>query len=194
MYKKLVVAIGKFYVKLSNYIFRRTVWVYHKARFAKCGRNVQIGRGCKFIHENIYVGDNVLLNDGTEIISSKAKVYIGNGVLFGPNVTIRGGNHRIDVVGKYICDVSSKEKLPENDQDVYIEDDVWIGTGAIILKGVRVGTGSIIGGGSVVTRDVPPYTVHVGSPAQKEFPRFKTEEDKLKHIELIKENYKQYYK
>ena len=189
MYKKLVVKIGKIYIKISNYIFRRTVWVWHKSQFASCGRNVQIGRGCKFIHKNIEVGNNVILNDGTEIMASIAKVHIGDGVLFGPNVTIRGGNHRTDVIGKYICDVRDDDKLPENDADVYIENDVWIGTGVIILKGVRIGTGSVIGAGSVVTKDVPPYTIHVGSPGVKEFPRFKSEEDLKKHIELIKENY-----
>ena len=83
-----------------------------------------------------------------------------------------------------MIEVTEDEKLPENDQDVIIEDDVWIGQNAIILKGVRVGEGSIIGAGSVVTKDVPPYTIHVGTHGIMEKPRF-SQEDLAKHIEVL---------
>jgi acetyltransferase-like isoleucine patch superfamily enzyme len=59
-----------------------------------------------------------------------------------------------------------KEKAPGDDQDVVIEDDVWVGAGAIILKGVCVGRGAIVAAGAVVNRDVPPYTVAGGVPAR----------------------------
>jgi galactoside O-acetyltransferase len=47
-----------------------------------------------------------------------------------------------------------------------IGDDVWIGIGAIILQGIRIGRGSIIGAGSVVTRDIPPFSIAMGTPAR----------------------------
>ena len=50
--------------------------------------------------------------------------------------------------------------------EVIIEDDVWIGTGAIINKGVRIGKGSVIGSGSVVTQNIPPYSIAVGVPCR----------------------------
>lgn len=83
-----------------------------------------------------------------------------------------------------MIEVTEEEKLPENDQDVIIEDDVWVGQNAIILKGVRVGEGSIIGAGSVVTKDVPPYTIHVGTHDIMEKPRF-SQEDLLKHKNVL---------
>jgi acetyltransferase-like isoleucine patch superfamily enzyme len=51
-------------------------------------------------------------------------------------------------------------------QEVIIEDDVWIGFNSIILKGVRIGRGAIIGAGSIVTKDIAPWTVNVGNPIQ----------------------------
>jgi acetyltransferase-like isoleucine patch superfamily enzyme len=65
-----------------------------------------------------------------------------------------------------------KEKLPQNDRDVVIEDDVWIGANAVILKGVTVGRGSIVGAGSVVTRDIPRYSIFVGQRASSLRPRW----------------------
>ena len=76
-------------------------------------------------------------------------------------------------------------KLPSNDKDIIIEDDVWIGTGAIILKGVTVGEGAIIAAGAVVTKDVPPYSIYGGNPASFIKFRFTEEEVKL-HKEKLK--------
>jgi len=53
-----------------------------------------------------------------------------------------------------------------NCEPVLIGDDVWIGIGAIILQGIRIGRGSIIGAGAVVTRDIPPYSIAMGTPAR----------------------------
>ena len=81
-----------------------------------------------------------------------------------------GGDHRTNVVGAYMYDVT--EKLPENDLDVVIEDDVWVGANVLILKGVTIGRGSIVGAGSVVVKSVPPYTVYVGTPMMKIWQRW----------------------
>lgn len=70
--------------------------------------------------------------------------------MFGPNVTIRGGDHRIDVIGRNTVDIKEYEKLPENDKDVFVDDDVWIGCNVTILNGVHIGRRSVVGAGSVV--------------------------------------------
>jgi len=104
--------------------------------------------------------------------------------MFGPNVSIHVGNHTHDVVGRYMIDITLDEKLSENDEEVIIEDDAWIGSGAIILKGVTIGEGSIVGAGSVVTKNVPPYTILVGSKVQKTFDRFQ-KDDIQKHKQIL---------
>ena len=78
-----------------------------------------------------------------------------------------------------------KNKRPEDDQDVVIEDDVWVGTGAIILKGVRVGRGSIVGAGAVVVQDVPPYSVVGGCPAKVISTHFASTDQILQHEALL---------
>jgi len=79
--------------------------------------------------------------------------------MFGPEVSIHAGNHTSTLVGRFMFDIEEHEKLPEDDRDVVIEDDVWVGTRAIILNGVRIGRGAIVGAGAVVAKDVPPYAV-----------------------------------
>ena len=69
-----------------------------------------------------------------------------------------------------------------------IEDDVWIGHGAIILAGVQIGKGSIVAAGSVVTKDIPPCEIWGGNPAKKIKDRFDSEEAKIKHIEWLECN------
>lgn len=152
--------------KISNKIWQEM----RKSLFADCGSHVVIGRNCTFTYDHIYIGNHVHIGERASFIASRSCIYIGNNVMFGPNVTIRGGNHRTDVVGEYMIRV--KEKLPENDRDVIIQCDVWVGCNATILAGVTIGEGSIIGAGSLVTKDVPPYTVLVGSPALKQWERW----------------------
>lgn len=152
----MIVIIGGFFEWISTTIMRFRN-KYNVSRFAICGKNVSIEGPCEMTVANIYCGSNVYIGPNACFLSSDAKIRIGNNVMFGPNVMIATGNHRIDVVGKAMIDV--QEKLPENDEDVVIEDDCWIGMGVIILKGVTIGKGSIIGAGTVVTKSIPAYSV-----------------------------------
>jgi len=132
--------------------------------FAKCGKNVSFYPFDSFSYRTITIGDDVYIGPGAKFAASKVFITIGNKVLFGPNVTIMAGDHNTGVIGQFLIDV--KEKRPEDDQPVSIEDDVWIGSGAIILKGVRLARGTIVAAGSVVTCDTLPYSVVAGVPAR----------------------------
>ena len=89
-------------------------------------------------------------------------------------MTIITGDHRTDVVGEYMKSVGDDEKLPENDKDVVIEDDVWIGVNVNIFKGVTIGKGSVSAGAATVVKDVPPYSIYISK--DKILPRFTAEE------------------
>ena len=69
------------------------------------------------------------------------------------------------------------------DLKVVVEDDVWIGLGVIVLSGVKIGTGSIIAAGSVVTKDVEPFSIYAGNPAKRIRDRFESKEELIAHIE-----------
>ncbi len=136
-----------------------------KPLFRSCGHNVWFDPDGHFSYNSISIGHNVRIGVGAEFVASETTITIGNHVMFGPNVTIRGGNHNTAQIGRYMIDV--KIKREDDDQPVIIEDDVWVGTRSIILKGVKIGRGAIISAGSVVTKDVDPYSVVGGVPARR---------------------------
>lgn len=108
----------------------------------------------------IDIGDNVTLNEWV-YISGYGGVKIGNNVRIGHRVSIITSDHLYNDVKAPVY------KQGIIGEKVVIEDDVWIGCNATILKGVTIGKGAIIGAGSVVTKDVPSYAVVGGVPAEK---------------------------
>lgn len=173
-------------------IRRFTIDLLRKNAFGACGKNVRLGSDSSFAGiQNIYVGDDVSLGASTRIMTTRAKVILGSHIMFAPNVTVVSGNHRIDLVGRYMSQVTDSEKLKENDQDIVIGDDVWIGTNVVILSGVHIGCGSVIAAGSVVTRDVPEYSIVGGNPAKVLKKRF-SNDDLLLHKEKLKINNKKF--
>lgn len=164
---------------------RRGIVGYATAgRFAGYGENFDFDPDGTYSYETITVGDNVTLGVKPTLLATRSTIHIGNNVMFGPGVTVRGGNHRFDVVGVPINAVTEDMKRPEDDLGVVIEDDVWVGGGATILAGVTVGRGSVIGGAAVVTKDVPPYSIAVGNPARVVKQRFGVE-DILAHENIL---------
>lgn len=124
--------------------------------------------------ENIALGSNVSFGPRSLIYSTRASLVIGDYVVCGPELIIVTGDHRFDIEGQYIFEVTDEMKLPEDDQTVTIEGDCWIGARVIILKGVTIGRGSVIGAGAVVTKNVPPYSIYINP--QKIYPRFTAEQ------------------
>jgi maltose O-acetyltransferase len=88
-------------------------------------------------------------------------VEIGADVMMGPRCVLLATSHDFSSV-----DVPMNQQGFSEPRPIVIEDDVWIGAGATILPGVRIGRGSIIGAGAVVPRDVPAWSVAVGNPAR----------------------------
>ena len=162
------------------------VW---KRGMKSCGKGVYIrpmSSDIKGLH-NLSVGDGTSIPKGSTFYCTEAPLAIGRKVIFGPRPTIITGDHRIDIIGRHIIDVTVEEKLPENDQPVVIEDGVWIGANVTILKGVTIGRGSVVAAGAVVTQSCAPYSIIGGVPAKLIRMRF-TEEEIKKHEKILNEN------
>lgn len=154
--------IARLYI-LAAGLRRRIKRYFFRSLFLQCGKNVSFDPDDSFAYANMAVGNDVFIGRGARF-SSITRITIGNKVMFGPQTMIIGGTHNTAQLGKFMFDVH--EKLPENDQPVTIEDDVWIGARAIILRGVTIRTGAIVAAGAVVTKDVPAYAIVAGIPAR----------------------------
>jgi acetyltransferase-like isoleucine patch superfamily enzyme len=168
---------------LGKQLWRRLKMILIRPAFSKHGRHFIFDPNANYSYENIEVGDDVSIGAGAVLLASESKIVIGDKVMFGPNVTVVGGNHNTSIVGRFMYDI--QEKRPEDDQDVVFEDDIWVGSGAIILKGVKVGRGSILAAGAVVINDVLPYTIVGGTPAKIIGLRFGDIETISKHETLL---------
>lgn len=106
---------------------------------------------------NVKIGDRVYANFNLTILDCSL-VTIGDRTLFGPNVSILTATHETDV--------QSRVDNIEYAYPIVIGNDCWIGANSVILPGVTIGEGCTIGAGSVVTRDVPAWSVALGTPAR----------------------------
>lgn len=181
---KLLQAIPFFIDKILSPIYKRCM--------KHCGKDVFLRPITSDIKglENLSIGDGTSVPKGSVFYCTRAELIIGKNVIFGPRPTIITGDHRIDILGKHIIDVTDEEKLPQNDLPVIIDDGCWIGANVTILKGVTLGCGCVVAAGAVVTKSFPPYSIIGGVPAKLIKMRF-TSDQIIEHESLLKAKEKQ---
>lgn len=134
----------------------------------RIGNRVSIGKFAIIRPSNSYggeVGEGLKIGNNSNIgpysyIGCSGYIEIGDNVMISPRVSIYAENHVFDRT-----DIVMKEQGVKK-QFVKIEDDCWIAANSIILAGVTIGKGAVVSAGSVVTKDVPPYSVVAGVPAR----------------------------
>ena len=133
---------------------------YMKEVFAECGDNVYLQRplNANWGGSHVHMGSNIYANFNLTLVDD-GHIYIGDWTQFGPNVTIVTAAHPI------LPELREDGYLQFN-KDVHIGRRVWLGAGVIVLPGVTIGDDSVIGAGSVVTRDIPANVVAVGNPCR----------------------------
>lgn len=132
------------------------------------GNRVTIGKYAIIRPGNLYggePGEGLVVGDHSNIgpycyIGCSGHISIGNNVMISPRVSIYAENHIFDQIDTTIKSQGVKK------EKVVIEDDCWIASNSILLAGVTIGKGSVVAAGSVVTQDVPPYSVVAGVPAR----------------------------
>lgn len=178
---KLLATAGLFLFKIN----RRIKMHIYKHAFKNVGKKVIFDPYDSFSYSTISIGSDVFIGPGAKFSATESSIKIGNKVLFGPNVTMMGGDHNTSEIGSYMYDIT--KKLPENDIPIIIENDCWVGAGAIILKGVTLRTGTIVAAGAVVTQSTPSYSLVGGCPAKVIKMRFEGEELE-RHKKILKGN------
>ena len=149
------------------YLWEGMIWTikrkYILRQMGAFGKGSSIGRNWTIsTPSKVFIGEDTSIGDHCRLQCVNSEIHIGNHVMLAAEVAIHGGNHRFDIVGRYINSIGNDEHRPSDDGDVIIEDDCWIGGRATIMKGVTVGRGSVIGGGSIITCNIEPYSVVVG--------------------------------
>lgn len=168
---------------LRDLWYKNVIW-----RKYKIGKNFHCGRGTfLWAKDRLEIGDNFYLGKFSII---ETNCVIGDNVIIANNVGIVGRyDHNYQQVGTPVRLAMQMHDKDYNwkgkDELTVIGDDVWIGYGAIIMSGVRIGNGCIIAAGAVVTKDTEPYYIYGGVPAKKISERFKSIEDMNMHIELL---------
>jgi acetyltransferase-like isoleucine patch superfamily enzyme len=183
--------------KLRNVVFGKNVDIFNPDRIS-IGRNCLVGDNCLLEAKpggEIRIGDNVGVGRGTLIRSRLGSIEIGNDtrisayshiaalhtkVQLGQNVMVAAYSY---IIGDPNPDISSNDGPMVSQAAVYgkgitIEDDVWLGGGVCVLDGVRIGTGCVVGAGSVVAKDIPEQSVAVGVPARVIKKRGRTDRDR----------------
>lgn len=133
--------------------------VYMKEIFAECGEGcyIELPFRASWGGSHVHFGNGVYANYNLTLIDD-GHIYVGNRVLFGPNVIVATANHPLSP--------ELRRYEMQYNRDVHIGENVWIGAGAIILPGVHIGENSVIGAGSVVTRHIPANVLALGTPCR----------------------------
>lgn len=130
-----------------------------KEMFASIGENCYIEPPfhANWGGENVHFGNSVYANFNLTLVDD-CDIFIGDNVLFGPNVTISAGTHPVHP--------TLRKKQAQYNVPIHIGNNVWVGANSVILPGVQIGENTVIGAGSVVTKSIPANVVAVGSPCR----------------------------
>ena len=157
----------------EQFAYMETLYDYNQTRPSEGKKRAELirkmfaesGEGCYFeppLHSNfgcrhVHIGKGVYGNYGVTFVDD-TDIYVGDYVMFGPHVVIATAGHPI-------CPELRREAMQFN-RPVRIGNNVWIGANAAVMPGVTIGDNSVIGAGSVVTKDIPANVVAVGSPCK----------------------------
>lgn len=141
-------------------LFNRMRTYVCRGLFAQCGQNVNVHQGAVFgTGRNLRVGNESNLGVNARI-NGRGGVSLGEHVLMGPDIIIYSGTHTFSDISVPI------QKQEMRYAPVIVGNDVWLGARVIIMPGVTIGDGCIVGANSVVTKDLPPYSICAGTPAR----------------------------
>jgi acetyltransferase-like isoleucine patch superfamily enzyme len=160
-----------------------------KRRFLVYGEGIHVGKGTRlWAPKSLYIGSGVYIGKQVHI---EANCEIGDYCLLANRVAIVGRHdHDFSAIGfpvRYAPHVASRRyPSPYAEEKAVIETDVWLGYGVIVLTGVTIGRGAVVAAGSVVSKDLPPYSIAAGVPARVVGQRFSVPSEIAAHETAIR--------
>ena len=132
---------------------------YMKELIAECGENnyIELPFRANWGGHHAHFGSGIYANSNLTLVDD-GHIYVGDKVMFGPNVIIATANHPIEA--------GLRSKGFQYNKDVHIGENAWIGAGVIIVPGIKIGKNTVIGAGSIVTKNIPDDVVAVGNPCK----------------------------
>ncbi len=141
----------------NSFIFQSEKSSVKIDKYSTIGAGVRIKAGFK---GKIIIGERVLIDDYS-ILSAHESIRIGSNTMVSANCYLVDFNHKVPLSLKDISKKEGYKNLP-----ITVGSNVWLGTHVIVLPGVKIGEGAVVGAGSVVTKDVPPFVIVAGNPAR----------------------------
>ena len=132
---------------------------YMKEVFAECGENcyIELPFRANWGGHHVHFGSGIYANSNLTVVDD-GHIYVGDKVMFGPNVTLATANHPINP--------ELRAKGLQYNKDIHIGENSWIGAGVTVVPGVTIGKNTVIGAGSIVTKDIPDHVIAVGNPCR----------------------------
>lgn len=162
-------------IKYANLNGKIVIGASNKIEDSNINATFSSGENCRIygstIHGNVTIGKySSLWGPNLDITTGEQKVSIGNFCSIARNVTFQTFNHNHKKISTYFIGKNLFNEKWENEKiskgDIYIENDVWIGAHSVILGGITIHNGAVVAANSVVTKDVPPYSIVGGIPAR----------------------------
>ena len=173
MVKGLIYDPGDEEIMKEQVVFQNKLWAFNQLKpsdyeekekyikevFAECGDNcyIELPFHANWGGHHLHFGSNIYVNFNLTVVDD-GHVYVGDRVMFGPNVTIATAGHPINP--------ELRERGLQFNRDVSIGENAWMGAGVVIVPGVHIGKNSVIGAGSIVTKDIPDNVLAVGNPCR----------------------------
>lgn len=152
------------------------------SKYGKLGLHSVVKANSSLVPRNMYLDDWCVIQDRTNFISLNGKLIVKKYSVISSGCTIVPASHRLTVGVPFY--LATTDHINDLEGYIIIDEDCWIGAECILLPNVHIGLGAVVGAGSVVTKDVPPYAVVAGVPAKIIAIKF-TKDQILKHEAIL---------
>ena len=163
-------------------LYAQYIGVYNDNAYGKKGKHSIVASNSTLNQKNVFIDDFCVIQSHTNFISNKGKLIVKKYSVISSGCIIVPGSHQLTVGVPFY--LSTTNHINDDEGDIIIDEDCWVGAGCILLPKCHIGRGAVVGAGSIVKKEIPPYAVVVGTPARIIATKFSINQI-LKHESLL---------